>query len=105
MSNWNLPPGCTDADVDRAFSYSSGPRGVYRVRVNNTIEAHTWIEVEASSKEDAEHDAMIVARKTPMHEWLFDQDDMDVEDVEGPPEPDPDDARDARADYEFERDR
>ena len=60
---WNLPDGCTDRMVDEAFGYSSEPRGVYRVRVSNTIEAHTWIEVEASSMEDAAHDAMIAARK------------------------------------------
>ena len=106
MSNWNLPDGVTDRMIDEAFGYSSGPRGVYRVRVNNTIEAHAWIEVEASSKEDAEHDALIVARKKPLHEWLFDEDDMIVEDVEAPDDgPDPDDERDSRADYLYERDR
>ena len=76
--------------VDEAFGYSSGPRGTYRVRVNNTIEAHAWIEVEASSKEDAERDALIAARAKPLHEWLFDEDDMIVEDVELPDDgPDP----------------
>ena len=40
-----------------------------------------------------------------MHEWLFDEDDMIVEDVELPDDgPDPDDERDARADWEYERD-
>lgn len=106
MTGWNLPDGCTDAMVDEAFGYSSGPRGTYRVRVNNTIEAHAWIEVEASSKEDAERDALIAARAKPLHEWLFDEDDMIVEDVELPDDgPDPDDARDARADWEYERNR
>lgn len=106
MSGWNLPPGCTDRMVDEAFGYSSEPRGTYRVRVNNTIEAHVWIEVEASSMEDAAHDALIAARAKPMHEWTFDEDDMIVEDVEAPDEgEDPDDARDARADYLYDRDR
>ena len=70
--------------IDEAFGYSSEPRGVYRVLVHNTIEAHAWIEVEASSMDDAVHDALIAARKKPMHEWLFEDDDMIVEEVEPP---------------------
>ena len=67
MTGFNLPDGCTDAMVDEAFGYSSGPRGTYRVRVNNTIEAHTWIEVEASSKEDAEQRLLIRSRRCKTH--------------------------------------
>jgi hypothetical protein len=105
MTGYNLPPGCTDRDIDNAFGSSDERRGVYRVRVTNRIESQLWVEVEASSREDAEHDALVEARKTPIHRWTVDADDMDVEDVEGPPERDPDDERDSRADYEYDRNR
>ena len=108
MTGWNLPDGCTDRMVDEAFGYSSGPRGVYRVLVKRYVMAEIWIEVEASSKEDAETDALVEAKRTPLADpqWSLEQDDYEVENIEEPDdEPDPDDARDARADYEFERDR
>ena len=100
MSNWNLPPGCTDRMVDEAFGYSSGRRGVYTVTIVRTSE--TTIEIEAGSEEDARFDAVIAAKALPADKW---EDEFDTTEVEGPPERDPDDARDARADYEFERDR
>jgi hypothetical protein len=98
--SWNLPPGCTDKMVDEAFGYSSGRRGVYTVTIVKTIEL--VVEVDESSEADAEHDAKIIADATPLRDWIVSDEDVSVE---GPPEPDPDDARDARADYEWERDR
>ena len=100
MSNWNLPPGCTDADIDRAYGGGEGRRGVYTVTVTRT--STTTVEVEAGSEEDARFDAVIAAKSVPEAQW---ESDYDIDDVEGPPERDPDDERDARADYERDRDR
>ena len=94
--SWNLPPGCSDADVDRAYG---GRRGVYTVTIVRTSE--TIIEIEAGSEEDARFDAVIAAKKLHECHWESDFDTY----VEGPPERDPDEERDSRADYEFERDR
>ena len=100
MTGWNLPPGCTDADIDRAFGGSEGRRGTYTVTIVRTSE--TTIEIEAGSEEDARFDAVIAAKALPADKW---EDEFDTTEVEGPPERDPDDARDARADYLYERDR
>lgn len=100
MSNWNLPPGVTDADIDRAFGGSEGRRGVYTVTIVRTSE--TTIEIEAGSEEDARFDAVIAAKALPADKW---EDEFDTTAVEGPPEPDPDDERDSRADWLYERDR
>jgi hypothetical protein len=105
MTGWNLPPGCTDRMVDEAFGYSEGRRGVYKVTVTRTMEMTTVVEVEASSRDDAIDDAAIATKDIPVHKWTISQDDFDVIDVEGPPERDPDDERDARADYEYDRNR
>ena len=99
MSNWNLPPGCSDADVDRAYGGSEGRRGVYTVTIVRTSE--TIIEIEAGSEEDARFDAVIAAKALPADKW---EDEFDTT-VEGPPERDPDDERDSRADYLYDRDR
>lgn len=101
MTGWNLPPGCTDKMVDEAFGYSSGPRGVYRVTITRAVEMTTVVEVQASSPDDAEHDGLIGAAHIPPAKWTVARDDYDVTEVEGPPERDPDDERDSRA----ERDR
>jgi hypothetical protein len=100
MTGYNLPPGCTDADIDRAFGGSEGRRGTYTVTIVRTSE--TTIEIEAGSEEDARFDAMIAAKALPADKW---EDEFDTTEVEGPPEEDPDDARDARIDYEMDRDR
>ena len=97
MTGWNLPPGCTDADVDRAYGGSEGRRGVYTVTIVRTSE--TIIEIEAGSEEDARFDAVIAAKKLHECHW---ESDFDTTDVEGPPERDPDEER---ADYLYERDR
>jgi hypothetical protein len=91
--------------VDEAFGYSEGRRGVYKVTVTRTMEMTTVVEVEASSRDDAIDDAAIATKDIPVHKWTISQDDFDVIDVEGPPERDPDDERDARADYEYDRNR
>ena len=98
MSNWNLPPGVTDRMVDEAAGHGDDRRGVYTVTIVRTIE--TVIEVEASSEQDAEQDAKITANATPLKDWLVLDEDVVVQD---PPERDPDEARDARADYERDR--
>jgi hypothetical protein len=100
VNGWNLPPGCSDADIDRAFGGKEGRRGVYIVTIVKTIEL--GVEVEESSEADAEHDAKIIADATPLKDWTVVDEDVSVQD---PPEPDPDDARDARADYLYDRDR
>ena len=97
MSGWNLPPGCTDRMVDEAFGYSSGSRGVYTVTIVRTIEL--VVEVDESSEADAEHDAKIIADATPLKDWQISDEDIVVA------EPPADDARDARADDLYERDR
>ena len=100
MTGYNLPPGCTDRMVDEAFGYKEGRRGVYTVTIVRTIEA--TIEIEASSENDAEQDARLALDHTPFKGWKVTDEDISSED---PREQDPDDERDARADYEFERDR
>ena len=100
MSNWNLPPGCTDADIDRAFGGSEGRRGTYTVTIVRTIEL--VVEVDEGSEADAEHDAKIIADATPLKDWQISDEDISVAE---PPERDPDEERDARADYEYDRDR
>ena len=103
---WNLPPGCTDRMVDEAFGYSEGRRGVYRVTVTRTMEMTTVVKVEASSRDDAIDDAAIATKDIPVHKWTISQDDFDVLNVEEPDDgPDPDDERDSRADYEYDRNR
>jgi hypothetical protein len=78
-------------------------RGVYTVTVERTITATITVEVEASSEEDARFDAVIAAKEIPLDKWEFDQDDCDTTNVEGPPERDPDDARDDRMDRDYDR--
>lgn len=73
-------------------------RGVYTVTVVRMIEAKVDIEVEASSVADAMADALSQAKGIPFDKWTLDQDDMDTPDVEGPPERDPDAAREDRDD-------
>ena len=63
------PPGCTDRMVDEAFGYSEGRRGVYKVTVTRTMEMTTVIEVEASSRDDAEYDGLIGAAHIPPAKW------------------------------------
>jgi hypothetical protein len=95
MTGWNLPPGCTDADIDRA--YGGRPEYVYRVKVTRVAYVETWVEVEASSEEDASDEAIQAARKIPLDKWTPTQgqgveDDFDAVDFEGgPPDTDPDD--------------
>ena len=100
MTGWNLPPGCTDRMVDEAFGYREGRRGVYTVTIVRTIEL--VVEVDEGCEADAEHDAKIIADATPLKDWQISDEDISVA---GPPERDPDDERDARADYEYERNR
>jgi hypothetical protein len=84
MSNWNLPPGCTDADVDRAFGYKREPS-------------------ELSENVRALLEKSRVISKQTMEAIL---EMIEEEEIEAEAEePDPDDARDARADYEYDRDR
>lgn len=73
-------------------------RGVYTVKVTRTVEATITIDIEASSEENACFDAVLEAKTIPLSvgQWIVDQDDYDTTDVEGPPERDPDDAREDR---------
>ena len=82
---------------------SEGRRGVYTVTVTMTVE--TVVEVEAGSEEDARIDAVIAAKTTPFQKWRINEADYDATDVEGPPERDPDEERDARIDAAMDRDR
>ena len=105
MSNWNLPPGCTDRMVDEAFGYSSDRRE-YQIVVTRTVEESVTLWIEADSEDEARDDALDQASAATGWKQKDDY-DYEVESVVGPEddEEDPDDARDARADYEFERDR
>ena len=105
MTGWNLPPGCTDRMVDEAFGYKEGRRGTYIVTVRRTTVEYTTVEVQASSEDDARSDAETEAQFVKLSAWTSDDAEYEATDVEGPPEPDPDDERDARADWEYERDR
>ena len=108
MSNWNLPPGVTDRMIDEAFGGSEGRRGTYTVTVIRTVRESVTVEVEAGNESDARFDAEIAAKKLPAAKWTHEDEDVAYDtdpDVEGPREPDPDDGRDARADWEYERDR
>jgi hypothetical protein len=86
--------------VDEAFGYKQGRRGTYTVTIVRTIEL--VVEVDEGCEADAEHDARIIADATPLKDWQISDEDIVVAE---PPEEDPDDARDARIDYEMERDR
>ena len=86
--------------MDRAYGGSEGRRGVYTVTIVRTSE--TIIEIEAGSEEDARFDAVIAAKALPADKW---EDEFDTTDVEGPPERDPDEERESRADYLYDRDR
>ena len=93
--DWKL-----ETPEDEAYRKSGrGPRrGVYTVTVTRT--STTTVEVEAGSEEDARFDAVIAAKSIPEARW---ESDYDTDDVEGPPERDPDDARDERMDREMDR--
>ena len=106
MTGWNLPPGVTDRMIDEAFGGTGGVRGTYTVTVTRTVFQRVEVEVEAGNEEDARFDAVIMA-KTGLLDWSeADESEYGVEGVEAPDDgPDPDDERDARADYEHERDR
>ncbi len=96
----NLPDGCTNRMVDEAFGYKEGRRGVYTVTIVRTIEL--VVEVDESSGADAEHDAKIIADATPLKDWQISDEDIVVAE---PPERDPDEERESRADYLYDRDR
>ena len=79
--SWNLPPGVTDRMVDEAFGCAREASDLAEsVRALLDKAGMPWRHVSVILEEIAE--------------W---EDDMR--------EPDPDDERDSRADYEFERDR
>ena len=82
-------------------------RGVYTVTVIRRMVATIEVEIEAGSEEDARFDAVIKARGIPLDKWdladSMNDDEFDTGDVEGPPERDPDDARDERMDREMDR--
>jgi hypothetical protein len=80
--SWNLPPGCTDADIDRAFGGGREPSPLAE-NVRALLEKSRVI-----SKQTME--AILE---------MIEEDEIEAE------EPDPDDARDARADFEMDRDR
>ena len=81
MTGWNLPPGCTDRMVDEAFGSAREPSDLA-----NAIHAV----LDRAGMPQKRLDLIM----EEIAEW---EDDMR--------EPDPDDERDSRADYEFERDR
>lgn len=101
--DWKL-----ETPEDEAYRKSGrGPRrGVYSVTVTRTLTAEITLEVEAWSEQDAKFDGVLLASKTNLHNWdtwTIHQDDYEVESIEGPPERDPDDARDDRMDREMDR--
>jgi len=77
-----LPPGCTDADVDRAFGCKREPSDLAE-NVRALLEKSRVI-----SKQTME--AILE---------MIEEEEIEAE------EPDPDDARDARIDYLMDRDR
>lgn len=81
MSNWNLPPGVTDRMIDEAFGGSREPSDLA-----NAIHAL----LDRAGMPQKRLDLIM----EEISEW---EDELR--------EPDPDDERDARADYEYERNR
>lgn len=81
MSGWNLPDGCTDQMVDEAF-------GCKRDSSDLSNNVRTLLEKARVSQRTID---LIMDEIT---EWEDDE-----------REPDPDDERDSRADYLYERDR
>lgn len=69
-------------------------RSKYVVYVERTITAQIRIEVDAGSEDDAIDDAIVEAKSIPLDKWVVNQDDCEAVEVLGPPERDPDDARD-----------
>jgi hypothetical protein len=90
---------------DEAYRKSGrGPRrGVYTVTVRRTTVEYTTVEVQASSEDDARSDAETEAQFVKLSAWTSDDAEYEATDVEGPPERDPDDARDERMDREMDR--
>ena len=82
MSNWNLPPGVTDRMIDEAFGGGREPSALAE-------------DVRALLEK-----SRVISKQT-MTAIL----EMIEEDEIADEEPDPDAERDARADYEHERDR
>ena len=105
MTGYNLPPGCTDADVDKAFGGKVERHGEYQVVVKRTVEESITLWIDATSEDDARQQALDQA--SGASSWdVMDEYDYDIESVKAPEEEeDPDDERDARADWEFERNR
>jgi hypothetical protein len=81
VTGWNLPPGCTDRMVDEAFGYKRDP--------SDLSEA-----VRALCEKAGMPSHTIEVILEEIKEW--------EDDERGP---DPDDERDSRADYLYERDR
>ena len=82
MTGWNLPDGCTDRMVDEAFGYKREPSELSE-NVRALLEKSRAI-----SKQTLE--AILE---------MIEEDEIEAE------QPDPDEERDARIDYEYERDR
>ncbi len=82
MTGWNLPPGCTDRMVDEAFGCKRDP------------------------SELAENIRALLEKSRAISKQTIDciLEMIEEEEIENE-EPDPDDARDARADYLYDRDR
>jgi hypothetical protein len=81
MSGWNLPPGCTNADVDKAFGCKREPselaENVRALLVRSAVSKQTM-------------EAILE---------MIEEDEIEAE------QPDPDEERDARIDWEMDRDR
>ena len=102
MSNWNLPPGCTDADIDRAFGGSEGRRGiVHGLSLNAWSRNRSTLEIEGfqrrgrratmrSTIASGASGSKVIGRLTTT---TLSRSKLRTE------EEDPDDARDARIDY------
>ena len=82
MTGWNLPPGCTDRMVDEAFGCKRDPS-----------------ELQENIRALLEKSRVISQQTIGAILEMIEEEEIEAE------EPDPDDERDARADYEFERDR
>ena len=81
MSNWNLPPGVTNRMIDEAYGCARDPS-----ELADAVYA-------LLDKAGMPHKRMMIVMEE-IAEW---EDEMS--------EPDPDDERDSRADYEFDRNR
>jgi len=80
--DWKLES--PDDEYARLLHPEKYRRGKYKVIVTREISASIEIELEASSCNEAETDAIAEAHRIPLDKWSVGQDDLDVDEVECP---------------------